>query len=440
MDTTPQRSVAHHIWVFLIVWFGQLVSLVGTRLTAFALGIWVYQQTGSVTRFVLIAVFTALPGILMLPITGVLVDRWDRRKVMMLSDAGTALCTAVIMLLLWSEQLQLWQIYLLMAIMSVFGSFQWPAYTAATTMLVPKKHYGRAAGMLPLARSIAETLAPFAGGVLVLTIGLPQILFIDVLTFLFAIGSLALIRIPMPPKTQESKTGQQSFWQEAAFGWTYILKRPGLLALLLFFTAHNLLVGTVWVLPTPLVLSFASVDVLGYVLAASGAGMLIGSLVMSTWGGPKRQMTGIYGAWLLRGLCYIVAGLRPSAILFACAYSLSLFTLPIMGGCSQAIWQRKVAPDLQGRVFSIRKMLAFSSVPVAHLLAGPLADHVFEPALMAGGALASSVGVVIGVGPGRGMGFIFVLAGLLLVLKTVIGISYARLRNLETDLPDITPN
>ncbi len=131
-----------------------------------------------------------------------------------------------------------------------------------------------------------------------------------------------------------------------------------------------------------------------------------------------------------------MAGWRPSATLFAVAYSLSLFTLPIMNGSSQAIWQRKVVPDIQGRVFSIRKMLAFSSLPIAQFLAGPLAEAVFEPALMAGGPLAGSVGAIIGVGPGRGMGLMFVLAGLLLIIKTMIGIAYPRLRRLEAELPD----
>ncbi len=244
--------------------------------------------------------------------------------------------------------------------------------------------------------------------------------------------------LKLPTPETSLGVGQASFLREATYGWIYILKRPGLLALLLFFTFHNLMIGVVMVLPTPMILSYASVDVLGNVMAASGAGMLLGSLVMSVWGGPKLQILGIYGGWFLRGLCLIIAGWRPSAITFAIAYSLSLFTLPIMNGSSQAIWQRKVAPDIQGRVFSIRKMLAFSSLPIAQFLAGPLAEGVFEPALMAGGPLAGSVGAVLGVGPGRGMGLMFVLAGCLLIVKTVIGIAYPRLRHLEAELPDAT--
>ncbi len=430
---TPSQPPRLHI--FFIVWCGQLISLFGTRLTAFALGVWVYQHTGSATQFALIAVFTALPGILMLPLSGTLVGRWDRRLVMMLSDAGAGLCTLVIMILLMTE-LRLWHIYLILALSSMFESFQWPAYSASTTLLVPPKHYGRAAGMLPLARSISQTLAPLAGGVLYLTIGLAGVLLIDVLSFVMAIGTLALVRIPIPPKTRETSPGRRSFFRDVTYGWTYVLARPGLLALLGFFAVHNLLVGTISVLPTPLILSIGSVDTLGTVLAISAAGLFVGSLVMSAWGGPKPYIRGIFGACGIRGLCLIVAGLYPSAMLFAVAYGLSRLTLPIMNGCSQAIWQRKVAPDVQGRVFAIRKMIAFSSLPIAHFLAGPLADYVFEPLLAIDGPLAGSVGQVIGVGPGRGIGLIFILVGAAMVLKTAVGTFYPRLRDVEEELPD----
>ncbi|WP_143302188.1 MFS transporter, partial [Candidatus Entotheonella palauensis] len=218
--------------IFFVIWLGQLISLIGTRLTAFALGYWVYEQTGSATQFMLIAVATALPGILMLPLTGTFVDRMDRRLVLMWSDAGAGACTLIIALLLALGQLQIWHIYVLMAISSAFDSFQWPAYAAASTLLIPKEHYGRAAGMLPLARSIAQTLAPVAGGFLLIAFGLPVVLLIDVLTFALSIGTLSLIRIPMPPKTSEGEAGKGSIWREASYGWRYITARPGLMRLL----------------------------------------------------------------------------------------------------------------------------------------------------------------------------------------------------------------
>ncbi len=423
--------------IFLVMWLGQLVSLIGTRLTTFALGYWVYQQTGSATQFMLIAVATALPGILLLPLSGTFVDRMDRRLVLMFSDAGAGACTLIIALLLGLGELQIWHIYVLMAISSAFDSFQWPAYAAASTLLIPKEHYGRAASLLPLARSIAQTLAPVAGGFLVIAAGLPVVLLIDVLTFFLSIGILSLIRIPMPPKTAEGEAGKGSIWSEAAYGWRYITARPGLLSLLLFFAAHNLFLGIANVIPIPLVVSFTSADMMGTVLAADGTGMLLGSLAMSAWGGPKINMYGIYGFSFLRGVCVIAAGLRPSPILFAVAYGLYFFGLPLMNGCSQAIWQRKVAPDIQGRVFSIRKMIAFSSVPASYLIAGVLAEHVFEPLLLPGGPLVESVGKVIGTGPGRGIGLLFVLAGTLVIIKTLLTMCLPRLRRVEAELPDV---
>ncbi len=324
-----------------------------------------------------------------------------------------------------------------MAISSAFDSFQWPAYAAASTLLIPKQHYGRAAGLLPLARSIAQTLAPVAGGFLMIAFGLSAVLLIDVLTFAFSIGTLSLIRIPMPPKTSEGDAGQGSIWSEAAYGWRYIIARPGLMSLLLFFAAHNLFLGIVNVLPIPLVSSFTSVDMMGTILAAGGTGMLLGSLVMSAWGGPKINMYGIYGCSLLRGICVIAAGLRPSPVLFVIAYGVYFFGLPLMNGCSQAIWQRKVAPDVQGRVFSIRKMIAFSSMPASYLIAGVLAEHVFEPLLQPGGLLVDNVGHIIGSGPGRGIGLLFVVSGALVVAKTVFTIFLPRLRRVEAELPDV---
>ncbi|ETW96088.1 MAG: MFS transporter [Candidatus Entotheonella factor] len=422
--------------IFFVIWLGQLISLIGTRLTAFALGYWVYEQTGSATQFMLIAVATALPGILMLPLTGTFVDRMDRRLVLMWSDAGAGACTLIIALLLALGQLQIWHIYVLMAISSAFDSFQWPAYAAASTLLIPKEHYGRAAGMLPLARSIAQTLAPVAGGFLLIAFGLPVVLLIDVLTFALSIGTLSLIRIPMPPKTSEGEAGKGSIWREASYGWRYITTRPGLMSLLLFFAAHNLFLGIVNVLPVPLVASFATVDMMGTIFAAGGIGMLLGSVAMGVWGGPKINTYGIYGFGLMRGLCVIAAGWRPSPVLFALAYGLYFFGLPMMNGCSQAIWQRKVAPDIQGRVFSIRKMIAFSSVPASYFLAGVLAEHVFEPLLLPGGLLVDSVGPIIGTGPGRGIGLLFIVAGILVIVKTSVAMFLPRLRRVEAELPD----
>ena len=146
--------------IFTLIWFGQLISFIGFGLTRFALGVWVYRNTGSVTQFALISLFAILPSILLSPLVGVLVDRWNRRTCMILSDAGAGLSTLAIVLLLLVGRLEVWHIYLVVAVSSTFNAFQWPAYAAATTMLVPKQHLGRASGMVQLAEAIADETLP----------------------------------------------------------------------------------------------------------------------------------------------------------------------------------------------------------------------------------------------------------------------------------------
>jgi DHA3 family macrolide efflux protein-like MFS transporter len=429
-------SLSKGFRTFLLIWLGQSVSLIGSGLTGFALGVYVYQRTGSVTQFALISLSTALPGILFSPIAGALVDRWDRRRAMILSDLGAGLCTLSLALLLLTSRLQVWHIYIAMALSSTFSSFQWPAYSATVTLLVPKEQYGRSSGMIQLGEAVAHILSPVLAGVLIGLIRVQGVMLIDFGTLLFAVAMLLIVRVPRPPETAEGRSGRGSLLREAAYGWTYIRARPGLFGLLLFFAATNFSAGIVGVLFTPLVLSFSSADVLGLLMSIGGLGFMAGSLTMSAWGGPKRRVYGILGSSVLMGAVLFVAGIPPSLWTLGPAAFWYFYSLPIMNGCSQAIWQSKTAPDVQGRVFAVRRMIAWSSTPLAYIVAGPLADRVFEPLLAEGGALADSVGRIIGVGPGRGMGLLFIIMGFLILLAVLAAFSHPRVRRVELDLPD----
>jgi MFS family permease len=424
---------------FLAVWAGQVVSVLGTGLSGFALGVWVYQRTGSATRFALITLVTTLPGILLSPIAGVLVDRWDRRRTMILSNVGAGCTTLILALLFWYGRLELWHIYLLLALGSAFSSLQWPAFSAATTLLVPKEHLGRAAGLTQVGTAASVILAPVLAGALVVRIGLQGIVLIDCATFLVAMTTLLSVHMPRAEVTAEGLAARGSLLREAASGWSYIRQRPGLLSLLGLSAASNFSVGMMQVLVTPMILSFTSAAVLGRVLSVAGAGMLAGGLLISVWGGPSRRVLGILCFMVLQGAILVAGGLWPSAILIAAAGFVFLFTVPIILGCSQALWQSKVTPDLQGRVFAVRRMVAWSTLPLSYLISGPLADRVFEPLLAVNGPLAGSVGRLIGVGKGRGIALLLILLGLL-VLMTVAAFSrYSRLRQLESELPDVLP-
>ena len=424
---------------FLLIWVGQLFSLTGSGLTGFALGVWVFQNTGSVTQFALISLFTALPGILFSPIAGALVDRWDRRSVLILSDLGAGLCTVSMALLFWTQHLEVWHIYIAMAISSTFSAFQWPAYSASTTLLVPKEQFGRASGMVQLGEAAAQIISPVLAGALMGQIQVWGIMFIDFSTLLFAVFTLLIVRIPKPEISIEGLAGKGSLIREASYGWTYIMARRGLLGLLLFFALCNFTSGIVSVLFTPLVLSFTTPAVLGTILSVGGFGYLAGSLAMSTWGGPKPRIYGILGLSILQGIALCVAGFPPLAPILAGAAFMFFFSSPIINGCSQAIWQSKTAPDIQGRVFAVRRMIAWSSLPLAYLIAGPLSDRIFEPLLAKGGALAGSIGRIIGTGTGRGIGFLYIILGIATIAATSVGFLYPRTRNIETELPDATP-
>ena len=418
---------------FIIIWFGQVVSLLGSGLTNFALGVWVYQRTDSVTQFALISLFISLPLILISPVAGAVVDRWNRRWIMILGDSGAGLSTLVVALLFATGRLEIWHIYLTTAFSSTFSAFQRPAYTSAITQLVPKQHLGRAGGMTQLGEALAQLVAPVLAGFLLVTIQLQGIILIDFVTFLFALVTLLSIRFP-ELKATENK--QKDLLQEALAGWTYLSARPGLIGLLIMFTNSNFLVGVVSVLVTPLVLSIASAAVLGTVMSIGGLGMVAGSVVVSTWGGPKRQMNSIYSFELLTGLSILATGLRPSIPLYGLAAFLFFFGLPIVRVASQVIFQKKVAPNTQGRVFALTGALVTATQPLAYLIAGPLADRVFEPLMAANGPLAGSLGQIIGVGPGRGISLMFIVIGFLYLVATLIAYQYRRLRFVEDELPD----
>lgn len=431
------KSLAfHQMRVFLIVWFGQLISLIGSGLTNFALGVWVYQRTGSVTQFSLILLFAMLPSILVSPVAGAMVDRWNRRSCMILSDSGAAITTVAVALLLATGNLQLWHIYLAVGLDSIFKAFQLPAYTASTSLLVPKEQLPRAIGMVQSGQACARLVSPLLAGVLLGIIQLQGIILLDLATFLFAVTTLLLVRFPNAKTDAIPSAKKASLWREALEGATYIFVRPGLLALLIIFAVDNFVAGLVEVLLTPLVLSFTSVTVLGTIQSVGGAGMLLGSVIMSIRKGTQSMLPSIFAFDILAHLCILAFGFRTSFPLFALANFLLFFSLPFINGYSNTILLKKVTPDIQGRVFATINMICWSCIPLAYVVAGPLADRIFEPLMAADGLLAGSIGQILGVGPGRGIGLLFITMEIIAIIVTVAVYRYPRLRFVERELPD----
>lgn len=420
---------------FLLVWVGQLISTIGSGLTGFALGIWVYQSTGSVMQFSLIYFFTELPGIVIAPLAGAIADRHDRRQIMILSNLGGGLCTLSLVGLLASGGLTLWPIYLIMILSSTCKGFQKPAYYAATSSLLPVHHLSRGSGMIQLAQASGQLFSPILAGVLVSIIQVSGVLFIDVTSFVIALLTLLISRFPtLGPSACEKK--KNALFHEIQQGWAYILERPGLSGMMLFFGVINFNIGLAQILITPMVLNIADAKVLGMILSIGGSGWLAGSLLMSLWGGCQHQMNLILKFEFILGLGILGMGLSPDPVWIAIANFISFFSLPLILASSQAIWQRKIPGNIQGRVLAIRSMAAWAPFPLAYLVAGALADQVFEPLLKANGVLHDSVGRVIGVGPGRGIGLLLMVAGVVIMVTTATAFHYPPLRWVEDELPD----
>ena len=429
---------------FLVIWIGQLISLIGSGLTGFALSVWMFEQTGQATPIALNALFFNLPRVILSPIAGSVADRYNRRVILILADCGAALATLAVAIILFSGNLQVWHIYLTTAISSAFGAFQEPAYRASITMLVPKKDLARAGGIQQIGFAVQSILTPLIASLLYLAIGLEGVILVDFVTFFIAIGALLVVRIPQPKATTESgQIGEkQSMWQDTLFGWRYLRKRPGLFGLLWYYAVVNFFLSLSGVLMLPLVLSFGAATDIGVIQMAGGAAMLIGGLVIGVWGGPKKRLIwGVVAAIALSGFGYFLAGLRPITWLIGTAQFVILFFIPISAALSQAVWQKKVAPEIQGRVFATRAMIAYLIMPLANLAAGPLADQVFEPLLQDGGALSGSfVAGLVGVGAGRGIALIFIVSAIFLWTSSAYAFANPRIRNLEDEIPDAIPD
>lgn len=437
MQTSSARPTG--MVAFVIVWLGQIVSVLATSMTQFALTIWVYEQTGSATALGLVQVFFIAPFLIISPFAGVMVDRNNRKLMMMVSDIGAGLATIAIMLLQAFGLLQVWHLYITAAITGTFQAFQWPAYSAAISTMVPKEQLGRANGMMSLVEAGPGVVAPILAGALLPIITLTGIMVIDVVTFVLAVLALLFVNIPSPRRTEEGQRKQGNILKEATYGFQYIFARPSLLGLQLVFLLGNLMAGISNTVMAPMILARTgnSEITLGSVLSIGAAGTIVGGILMSAWGGPKRRVHGVLLGHILIGLfAQAIFGLNLGFTVWAIGSVVTGLLIPVINGSNQAIWQSKVAPDVQGRVFASRRLIAWITQPLSPLIAGPLADFVLEPAMRGNGALPATFGWLVGTGPGTGMALMFIFTGLTVSLVGAAAYLFPAVRNAEDVLPD----
>jgi MFS family permease len=419
------------------IWTANLISMFGTGLTGFAIGVWVYQRTGSVTGFAFIILAMLVPGLIFTPVAGFFVDRWNRRWVIILSDCGAALSALSIALLLLTGRFEVWYFFISLSLGGVFGVFRQLSLATIIPMLIPKQHFGRVSGLMQIGFPLTRILCPLVAGLMLSVLPIHTVILIDVCTFFVPISTMLLIRLPKLQASVEGNKSRASFWQGFISGFTFIKARRGALVLLILFNIYNITNGLAHALYQPLLLSFTSVKAVGLMTTIGACGFLAGSLFMGVWGGPKRRIRGIFVYGLLYGFGLMVVGIWESVPLIAVAFFGIIFGMPIIFGSVQAMWLSKTPPDLQGRVFAVWTMTHKASIPVAYLVAGPLADGVFKPLMAVDGSLAGSVGAVIGVGPGRGIALFYIAIGIVIVLTTTVCYLHPRFRLMEDEMPDV---
>jgi surfactin synthase thioesterase subunit/MFS family permease len=417
---------------FLLVCVGQLLTMTGTRISAFGLGVWTYTLTGQATLFSLTLACAVLPGLLVLPFAGAAVDRWDRRGVMIVGDviggAGIALCLAMYAL----GGLAPWHTYLAAAAGSIATNFQQPAFLAATAQLVPKQYLARINGLLQGLIATSQAAGPLLGAALVFATGVGWMLTIDVITTLVSITFLLVVAFP----DTLFRKREESMWKEISGGFRYIARRPGLVAINGYFLVYNLFLGFAIALIPLMILSFGSAGTLSLAGALEGIGGIIGGLAMGLWGGFARRATGMIGFGILTGIGMIIAGLYPAPVFPILGVTAVGASIALLNGHWRTLIQNKVGMELQGRIITTNRMVANLSEPVGVLCAGWLADMWFEPAVHSGGWLGHTIRSIFGQSGEHGIALMLMVFGVAEALLAIIGLRWRVLRYIEDVLPD----
>jgi len=422
---------------FTTMWLGQLLSAVGTRMTNFALGIWVWEATGKATDFVFLMFFAFGATVVFSPIAGALIDRWDRRLTIVLADVGSAVATGAVLLLFLTGSVSVWQLYVVNAVTGAFLAFQVPAYSATITVMMEKGNYTRANAMMFAVRSLPVIFAPSLAAAMLAGANIELVLLVDLLSFLFAIGATFLVRIPPIPASGEAAPA--SLWRDSMYGFRYIRQRRSLVGLEAVLFAINLFASIGFVLLVPLILARTgnSEAQVGLVQTIGAIGGVAGALLLGTLKPTPHKMRRMLIAILLFSVVgRVLYGVGDTWLAWAVALLFVHLCIPFIDGYAQSIWQEKVAPEAQGRVFAARQFIEDLTVPLGAVIAGPVVDRLLEPWMRPGEPGAAMFGGLVGTGPGAGIGLIFVLVGVLGVGVAVVGWAVPSIRRIEAILPD----
>jgi len=397
---------------FLLIWFGQFISMIGSGLTIFALGVFVYQRTHAVSSYTLILFCVFLPPFILRPFGGILADRYDRRLMMLIGDLGATLGLLFIFFMMSRGDIQLWQIYLGIAVSSTFSAFQEPAYKASVTDFIPKDQYDKASGLMQLAGSAQHLISPFLAGILLTIIDIKFIFTIDISTFLIASAIIIWIRKAIgKTKIERSK---QNFIDDFKEGVHAFSMNKGVVHLVVTIMIVLFFVGLIQALLLPMLLSITNARTAGIAQSVYASGMLVGSLFIGLFGSKSKHVKVLFISLFLAGLFFANLGLTTSIIFITVAGFMFFAVLLFVNTSIEVLIRKNIDNRKQGRVWSIISTITYLGSIVAFIVAGFLADKVFNPLLEVNGKLAGTVGSIIGTGEGRGIGLMLIVSGIMI--------------------------
>ena len=410
---------------FMVIWFGQFISMLGSALSAFGLGIWIFQKTGSAASFAMSAVCTVLPALLFAPFAGSIADRKKRKAIILLTDSIDAFLKILIVTLLIFNKLELWMVYPLVFISGTLGAFQNPAFGASIPMLVPSDKLTRANGLLQFSSAIQNLLAPVIAGFLYPLIELKGLFIIDFVSFFFALASIAFIKIPQPSIEKTKDSLVLVAFKDLQYAWKYLIQKEGLMQLIVFFAFLNFIANLSMILLGPLMMSVYNSQAYGNVQAGIGLAMLLGGLCSSLIPDTKNKIKRILLILSLCSIGPIISGTTLNRIIITGGFFIFMFPVPYVNTLLMSIFQIKIERNVLGRVGALMTAILAAITPIAYLCAGPLADYVFEPLMNE---------------KGRGIGLIFIISGILLIISCLLMRLNKTVTSIEKRLPDYVDN
>jgi MFS family permease len=414
---------------FLYIWFGQFISIIGTGLTVFSLGIYVYQQTNTASSYVFILICAFLPPLLLKPYGGILADRYDRRLMMIIGDLGATLGLLFIFYVMLKGDIELWQIYLGIAASSVFSAFQEPAYKALITDLLPEAQYAKASGLMQLASSAQYLISPFLAGILLTIIDIKFIFLIDVTTLLIASFIVIWVRKTLAATT--TKQPKQNIRAEFREGVREFSRNRGVVDLVITTMLVLFFVGLLQSLFIPMLLNLTTVKAVGISQSVCATGILLGSLSIGLFGIKGKHVKTLSISLLISGIFFAGLGLSTNMIFVTLAGFMFFATLPFINTSIEVLIRKNIDNTKQGRVWSIISMVTYLGSLIAFAVAGFLADKVFNPLLVLDGSLAETVGLITGVGEGRGIALMFIISGSMISMVALLIWQNQRIKGLE---------